>query len=54
MGFGWSNAVYAEGSRDLIRENPVAGNGDRPFLDYRNDFLEVLHNIASNHHQGLR
>jgi fimbrial isopeptide formation D2 family protein/uncharacterized repeat protein (TIGR01451 family) len=42
MGFGWSNAVYAEGSRDLtgLDVNPVAGNGgNRPFLDFRNDNL---------------
>jgi fimbrial isopeptide formation D2 family protein/uncharacterized repeat protein (TIGR01451 family) len=39
MGFGWSNAVYAEGSVDLIRENPTnpRSDGARPYLDYRND-----------------
>jgi fimbrial isopeptide formation D2 family protein/uncharacterized repeat protein (TIGR01451 family) len=35
IGLGWSKAVHAEGSADLIKN----GLGDRPFLEYRNGFF---------------
>ena len=33
IGLGWSKAVYAEGSKELIES--ARGQGDRPYLDYR-------------------
>jgi len=35
IGLGWSKAVHAEGSRELIES--AEGKGNRPFLEYRND-----------------
>jgi fimbrial isopeptide formation D2 family protein/uncharacterized repeat protein (TIGR01451 family) len=35
ISLGWSKAVHAEGSADLIKN----GLGDRPFLEYRNGFF---------------